>query len=120
MTERDPIDDLREFFALSRDADAARAPSFDRVRRGRAGSRLRRRWLMWVASGSVVAAAAVAVVIGTRGSDERTAAVEPVRLRSATDFLLEMAPATVSAAVPRIGDVNDWFTLNGLGKESRT
>lgn len=118
MNDNERDDDLREWFAAARREDAAWTPSFDRVRTGRSRPSRARPW-PWLAATAGVAAVAIAVVVlRPSTSSDDAMAVDALELRSATDFLLDMANSGSPSSVPRIGDVHDWFNLKGLSEDS--
>ncbi|MFN0177798.1 MAG: hypothetical protein ACKVZ0_03295 [Gemmatimonadales bacterium] len=119
MTEPERNDeDLRELFAEARASESGWVPSFERVRDGRGQRRVGWRAWPWLVASTGLAAVVVAVVLtGRPGADSlESLPAGLAEMRSATDFLLEVPGAENLSSVPRIGDVNGWFSLEGTEK----
>ncbi len=110
--ERDA--DLARRFRAERTHDERAVPGFARVLARREPA-ARRRWLQPAA---VIAAAAAVIFAGERWRRAETGpshpfVVVPGDLRVPTDYLLDIAGATMSAGeVPSIGAI-DWYPLAG-------
>lgn len=118
MTDRERDDELEAWFAEARQAEAGWTPPFERVKSGRRRSR-RGSW-RWVLGAAGLAAAVLLVFVLDRRTEEAADTLPPGigQWRSATDFLLEGSGREILTTMPRIGDSNDWFTMDISGKDS--
>ncbi|MBM4185909.1 MAG: hypothetical protein FJ206_01230 [Gemmatimonadetes bacterium] len=117
MTDIERDDEIRAWFAEARRAESAWVPSFERVLGGRPAPR-RRRGIPWLLATMGAATVVAIALLRDPTPSGQELAMPPVELRSATDFLLDMASAHSAGAVPRIGDSRDWFDLPGIDEDT--
>lgn len=121
MTQHPDDNELRELFAKARAQETPWTPGFERIRAGRPARAISRRPWSWAVATAGVVAVGLGVVFLNQRRPEIAESVPAVlgQWRSATDFLLDVEGAEFLNSVPRIGDVNDWFSLEGMEKGSR-
>lgn len=116
MTRKDHDDDaLDEHFAAWRRQDAVRAPSFERVVRGRERA-TRRTWTRAAFACASVALIAVAIMWARTPWSAHGAgqiAFTAGSLRVPTDFLLDQVASLNANPMPTIGTV-DWYPLSRI------
>lgn len=121
MTQHHDDDELRDLFAKARAQETPWTPGFERVRAGRSARSSPRRSWSWVIATAGVVVVGLGVAFLNQRRLEMAESVPSVlgQWRSATDFLLDTEGAEFLNSVPRIGDVNDWFSLEGMETGSR-
>ena len=112
--------DLFELFAAKRVGDLGRTPPFQRVREGRgAPGRMRAVSPTRLALGAALGLAALVVLLGVLhrdaddGADAIQLALQISGWRSPTDFLLRSMGSEYLTTIPRIGEVTQWYPLDG-------